>query len=68
MKPVFSSHVQSVGYDEATGDLLVNWNTGRISAYEGVPPELAESVSRAPSVGEALHAMIKPKFKHRYVK
>ena len=66
-KNVFSSNVQSVGYDSASGDLIVTWNTGKRSAYAGVPEDLAEQVSKAASVGSFLNAEIKPNFSHRYV-
>lgn len=66
-KSVFSSNVQSVGYDSETGDLLVTWNNGRRSAYSGVPEGVAIQLSKAPSVGTMLNTEIKPAYPHRYV-
>ena len=66
-KSVFSSNVQSVGYDEQTKDLIITWKNGKRSAYNGVPEELADELSRAPSVGTMLNSEIKPNYSHRYV-
>lgn len=65
---VFSSNVQSVGYDEDKQELLVTWNSGRVSAYAGVPEETAVRLANAPSVGQMLNSEIKPAFPHRYVR
>ena len=64
---VFSSVVESVGFDDSTNELIVTWKSGRISAYEGVPEELAQQVANAPSVGRAVGSQIKNQFPHRYV-
>ena len=37
MKPVYSSHVDAVGYDVGKEELHVQWRTGRVSVYHGVP-------------------------------
>lgn len=65
-KSVYSSNVQSVGWDD-NGDLLVTWSAGKRSAYANVPEELAVQASNAASVGTFLNAEVKPYFSHRYV-
>lgn len=65
-KPVFSSNVQSVGWDADTGELLVTWKSGKVSAYEGVSEEVAVELSKAPSVGNMINTQIKPLYTHRY--
>jgi hypothetical protein len=65
---VYSSHVAEIGYDNDTGELLVTWQSGRVSAYAGVSEELALQVANAPSVGQALNAQVKNVFSHRYVR
>ena len=65
MKPVFSSHVAAMGYDDGT--LYVQWTTGRVSAYEGVPEDLADKVTKSWSIGDALRTDIKGQYGHRYV-
>ena len=64
-KSVFSSNVASIGWDEA--GMIVTWNSGRRSLYEGVTEDDAMSIARAPSVGQALNMDIKPYYPHRYV-
>lgn len=65
MNSVFSSHIDSVGYDEE--GLVVLWNTGRYSRYSGVPQEVAEKVMSSWSVGEALNSMVKGRYDHEYI-
>ena len=64
--PVFSSQVSEIGYDAASGELLVTWKNGRQSAYSGVPEDVALALSKAPSVGQMLNTEIKPIYPHRY--
>ena len=66
-KSVYSSHVQTVGYDSDKGELLITWDNGRVSAYEGVDEQTALQLSNTDSVGRMLHNDIKPNYKHRYV-
>lgn len=67
-KSVYSEMVSEVGYDEATSTLFVTWKkSGKKSAYEGVPEEVAVDLSNAPSVGQMLNSEIKPTYPHRYV-
>lgn len=65
-KSVYSSNVESVGYDSEAKELIVTWKKGKRSIYAGVPEELAEQLSNAPSVGSMINAEIKPYYSHRY--
>jgi len=65
-KDVYSSNVQSVGYNDETKELLVTWTRGKRSIYSGVPEELALQLVNAPSVGSMLNTEIKPYYAHRY--
>jgi len=67
-QPVYSSHVVEVGYDSDAGELLVTWQSGRVSAYADVTEELAVHIANAPSVGQALNAQVKNVYLHRYVR
>ena len=67
MRKVFSSHVTSIGYDDAKGDLHVRYQTGKTAIYHGVPPDTASMVMSSPSIGTALHQSIRGRFKHSYV-
>lgn len=63
-----SGNTVSVGYDSDTKEMLVEWSNGRVSAYEGVPEELAQQVANAPSVTSMVNSDIKNAFPHRYVR
>lgn len=65
---VYSSHVRAIGYDAQNTELLVDWDSGKTSAYgPGVPFELFDQCSNSTSVGSFLHAHVKGKFPHRYI-
>lgn len=66
MNPVNSTHASHIGYDEASKMLRVRWHNGKVSAYSGVPKQLADQVMQAPSVGKALHGLVRGQFAHRY--
>ena len=67
MKPVYSSMVSEIGYDDQSGELLVRWaKSGKMSSYQGVSEETAVEASMAASVGEFVNSEIKPNFSHRY--
>lgn len=63
---VFSSNVESVGYDTNTNEMTVQWKNGKTSAYAGVPEEVALQVANAPSVGSMINSDIKGTYDHRY--
>ena len=57
---VESSNVRRVGWDN--GKLFVEFNSGQVYAYSGVPFETYEEVISAPSVGRFINQEIKAKF------
>lgn len=67
MKPVQSSSVARIGYDEAAQTLLVEWKNGKVSEYSGVPAVVGSGLENAPSVGSRIHAEIKGRYPHRYL-
>jgi hypothetical protein len=62
--------VNRIGYDSDTGTLHVEFNNhgrrGRVVTYHDVPPNVADSVLQAPSIGQALNAAVKGSFKFSY--
>ena len=50
-EPVSSSSIASVGYDEATSTLEIEFHNGRIYQFRGVPPQMAVALRAAPSTG-----------------
>ena len=63
---VYSSNVSEVGYDDESGELLVVWKSGKTSAYQGVPEDVALKLANAPSVGKMINDEIKPYYSHSY--
>ena len=56
---VASSNIASVGYDEPTQTLEIEFAGGSIYQYFNVSAALYEEFMRAPSKGQFLHAYIK---------
>jgi hypothetical protein len=50
-EPVSSSSIASIGYDEETSTLEIEFHNGRIYQYHGVPPQMAEAMRAASSTG-----------------
>jgi hypothetical protein len=64
---VFSTSVSEVGYDSESGELMVTWaKSGKVSAYQGVPEDVALRLANAPSVGQMINDEIKPNYGHSY--
>lgn len=66
MRGVHSSHVDRIGWDAETQELVVQWDSGKTSIYSGVPHGVADSVQNSWSVGKALTSDVKGKYPHRY--
>lgn len=56
---VASTNVISIGYDEQTETLEVEFLNGSVYQYYNVPPDLFERFRTAPSKGQFLNAMIR---------
>lgn len=56
---VASTNLGSVGYDAATQTLEVQFLSGRIYRYHGVPEKLHEQLIRATSKGQFFNAHIR---------
>lgn len=59
---VTSSNVCSIGYDEDTATLEVEFNSGAVYQYFGVPLEEHEGLMNSDSKGKYLNANIKPRY------
>ena len=60
--PVDSSNLASVGYDQESGTLEIEFHSGRVYRYTGVPRYLYEGLMQAPSKGRFFNSEIKPLF------
>ena len=57
--PVSSSNLRSIGYEPETSTLEVEFNTGAVYQYHGVPQEAFDSLMQAGSKGAYFNANIK---------
>jgi hypothetical protein len=64
MQPVQSANVESVGYDPETQELHVQYTSGGLYKYEGVPEETFNELMTSGSVGSYLHANVKGQYPH----
>jgi hypothetical protein len=55
---VESSMIQAVGYDDATQELTVVFNSGKTYRYTGVPPTVYADLLAAESKGQYMHAAV----------
>ena len=65
--PVESSSVASVGYDAATFELEIEFRNGRTYRYQQVPVAAYRLLLQAPSIGEYVNKVIKPRFEAKAV-
>lgn len=61
-QPVSSSDLHSVGYDPITMVLEIEFNSGGVYAYSGVPAAIHSSLMAAGSHGQYFHAFIKDRY------
>jgi hypothetical protein len=64
---VESSSLRSVGYDEDTRVLEVEFLSGRIYSYAGVPPEAYDWLMRSKGKGGYFNRMIRDRYTMRDV-
>ena len=57
--PVTSTNLQSVGYDEDSRTLTIEFRNGSIYEYENVPPEVHAELMNADSHGKYFHRHIR---------
>ena len=65
--PVDSKSVASVGYDSERFELEVEFRNGRVYRYEQVPAAAYRLLLQAPSIGEYVNKVIKPRFNAKAV-
>ena len=63
MRPVQSSSVALIGYDESAEELHVRFHDSDITyVYFDVPPIVFENLERAPSKGKFVNNVVKPRY------
>lgn len=65
---VVSSNLKSVGYDEGSETLEIEFHNGSVYQYFGVPPEEHRELMDADSHGKYLAAEIKDKYRYEKVR
>jgi hypothetical protein len=62
LKPNFSSHIHSAGYDPETQTMTVKFHKGGVYHYHGVPESVHTKLLNAESAGNFMHNNVKGKF------
>ena len=65
--PVASSNVGAIGYDSGSQTLEVEFHSGSVYQYYGVPDNLYEQIMQAPSKGIFLNMYIKNSYPYSRV-
>jgi len=66
-KPVESEAIKSVGYDRKRHLLEVEFHSGEVYEYTGVPEEEYISFMNAPSLGQYLNTIIKKDYPAKHL-
>jgi len=66
-KPVVSSNIRSIGYDDNSQILEMEFHSGGIYQYYSVPRTVYEGLVNAPSHGKYFHAEIKKVFRYKRI-
>lgn len=66
-RPVSSSNIRSVGYDPTTRTLEIEFNSGAVYQYDGVPTTVHAGLMGASSHGSYFHQNIKGRYGDRKV-
>ena len=61
-QPVSSSTIESIGYDAHAQTLEIEFESGRVYQYYGVPDHMHSQIMQAPSKGSFLNSYIKNRF------
>jgi len=66
--PVRSSNISSVGYDASSRILEVEFHSGGIYQYPGIPETVYQGLMRAISKGTYFHDHIKGRYSYKQVR
>lgn len=67
-QPVRSSNILSIGYEQETKTLEVEFHSGDVYQYSGVPEAVYQALMQAASKGSYLHNHIKGRYPFRQVR
>ena len=66
-QPVSSSTVVSIGYDRQTETLEIEFGSGRVYQYYGVPDNLHSEIMQVPSKGQFFNTYIRDQYPYSRV-
>ena len=66
-RSVYSKMVSEIEYDSDNQEMIIYWSNGKGTAYSGVPEDVADECSRAPSVGQYVNTEIKGRYSYRNI-
>ena len=66
-QPVKSRILRSVGYDDSTKNLEIEFQTGLVYQYSGVPPKVYMDLLRSSEVGKYFSEKVRPRFQTKQV-
>lgn len=66
-RPVYSSYITEIGHNSETNEMVVKYKKGKPSLYSDVPFEKYQVIAQSPSVGQAVHDIIRGQHPHQYV-
>ena len=65
--PVKSRILRSVGYDDSTKILEIEFQTGLVYQYAGVPPKVYADLMHSDEIGKYFSEKVRPKFQTKQV-
>ncbi len=66
-QPVKSRILRSVGYDDSTKILEIEFHTGLVYQYSGVPPKVYKDLMHSGEIGKYFSEKVRPKFPAKQV-
>jgi len=66
-QPVKSRILRSVGYDDSTKILEIEFHTGLIYQYSGVPPKVFADLMHSEEIGKYFSEKVRPRFHTKQV-
>ncbi|HUH79151.1 MAG TPA: KTSC domain-containing protein [Methanoregula sp.] len=66
-QPVKSRILRSVGYDEATKDLEIEFQNGLVYRFLAVPPKVYRDLMRSDEIGKYFSEKVRPRFRSKQV-
>jgi hypothetical protein len=66
-QPVKSRILRSVGYDDSTTILEIEFHTGLVYQYSGVPSKVYKDLMHSDEIGKYFSEKVRPRFKTKQV-